>query len=109
MFSSKDLESLKKAIDKFENSKNKPGDDNGNPADCKTILGLNPSQLLVIAGIIGGGLEVVSVLVDREQNVQIVLSGTLRRETKTQLDRVMEQVGRLPFDEVVKAIMNNVT
>ena len=66
---------------------------------------LNPTELLVITGLIVDVLNVESVLVNRNQVVQIVLSGNLRR--KTELERVMEQVGQLPFDQVIKAIIEN--
>lgn len=64
---------------------------------------LTPSQTLVIAGILGGVLDVDSVLVDRAQEVQIVLIGSLKQ--KTQLDKLMDQLGALPFDDVIKAIV----
>lgn len=41
---------------------------------------LTPSQTLVIAGILGGVLDVDSVLVDRAQEVQIVLIGSLKQK-----------------------------
>jgi hypothetical protein len=70
-------------------------------------LSLSPSQALVIVGILGGVLQVDSVLVDRDQEVQIILSGSLKQTTKTKspLDKLMDQLGALPFDDVVKAIV----
>lgn len=64
---------------------------------------LSPSQVLVIAGILGGVLSVDSVLVDRDQNVEIVLVGTLRQ--KTELDLILGQVGSMPVDEVLNALV----
>jgi hypothetical protein len=108
LFSEKDREKAKKVITQcggFKNQKDQA--DDGGTSDDNCFLGLNPAQLLVIAGIIGGGLQVDSVLVDRNQAIQIVLSGSLKR--KTQLDMIMEQIGKMPFDQVMAAIMNNVT
>ncbi|ATW25579.1 hypothetical protein [Candidatus Formimonas warabiya] len=41
----------------------------------------SPSGILVVAGILGGVLEVSSILVDTEQLVQIVLVGSLKSRT----------------------------
>ncbi len=105
MFSSKDQEDAKKVISKLGCFRDKQENDSG-ASDSNAFLGLNPSQLLVIAGIVGGVLEVDSVLVDRNQAIEIVLIGSLKR--KTQLDMIMKQIGKMPFDQVVAAIMNNV-
>lgn len=64
---------------------------------------LSPEQVLVIAGILGNVLFVDSVLVDKRQNIEIVLTGTLKQ--KTQMDKLMDQIGSMPFDNVVKAFM----
>lgn len=106
MFSEKDRENAKKAVSKCRCDHNPSDNDGGKSSDDNLFLGLNPSQLLVIAGLIGGVLQVDSVLVDRNQAIQIVLSGSLKR--KTQLDIIMEQIGKMPFDQVMAAIMNNV-
>jgi hypothetical protein len=66
-------------------------------------LPITPQQLLVVAGILGGALEVNSVLVGRDQNIEILLVGSLKRQT--QLDKILDQIGSLPFDEVVKSII----
>lgn len=82
--------------------KRQNGDTSNNVAKC---FDLTTSELLVITGLIIDVLNVESVLVSRDQVVQIVLSGNLKR--KTELERVMEQVGKLPFDQVIKAIIEN--
>ncbi|NLD48519.1 MAG: hypothetical protein GX660_15245, partial [Clostridiaceae bacterium] len=64
---------------------------------------LTPSQALVVAGILGGVLEVNSVLVDKDQIVQIVLQGSLKQ--KTELEQMLDNIGSKPFDEVVKAML----
>jgi hypothetical protein len=79
---------------------NSPGDGNSGTGG----MALLPSELLVIAGIICDVLQVESVLVSRNQVIEIVLTGSLKR--RTQLDKVMQQVGKMPFDQVMKCIMN---
>jgi len=66
-------------------------------------LKLSPQKVLVILGLIAGVLEVRSVLVDRNQAVQILLDGSLKR--KTRLDKMLDEIGGMPFDEVLKAIL----
>lgn len=70
-----------------------------------SILSLTPSQALVIAGIVGGVINVDSVLVDKNQTVQIILTGSLKR--KTPLDRMVSQLGSMRFDDVLRAIIEN--
>jgi hypothetical protein len=42
-------------------------------------------------------------LVDRDQIVQIVLEGSLKK--KTELEKMLDEIGSMPFDEVVKAML----
>lgn len=125
MFSPDDLEKIKRLLSEVgfngkreqedecnqgcKNKKNKKTTSNGGPnrtaTDGQTCLNLNSSQLLVLAGILTGVLDVESILVSRDQTIDIVLTGTLRR--KTQLDKIMSQVGQLPFDQVMKAIIDS--
>lgn len=65
--------------------------------------GINPSQILIISAILAGVLEVTSVLVDRNQTIEIVLSGSLKR--KTELEKLLDQIGSKTFDEVVRAML----
>lgn len=67
---------------------------------------LSPAQAIVVAAILGGVLRVTSVLVDANQNVQIVLSGSfLKNRNESELDKVMAQIGTMSFDEVLKAMV----
>ena len=70
----------------------------------KNISVLQPQKLLVILGLLAGVLEVDSILVDRDQVVQILLEGSLRRKTK--LDKMLDEIGEMPFDDVLRAIIN---
>ncbi|MCX8132261.1 MAG: hypothetical protein N3I35_19470 [Clostridia bacterium] len=84
------------------NGLNSTKSNSGNQSD-KPCINITPSQALVIAGIIGGVLEVTSVLVDKDQLVQIILSGSLKR--KTELEKILDQIGSMPFDDVMKALL----
>jgi len=64
---------------------------------------LSPQKVLVILGLLGGVLEVDSILVDRDQIIQIRLNGSLRR--KTRLDKMLDEIGDMPFDDVLKSIL----
>jgi hypothetical protein len=78
------------------------GQEKGGPgARCINLL---PSELLVIAGIVCDVLQVQSVLVDRSQAIEVILVGSLKR--RAQLDKIMEQIGKMPFDQVMKSIMD---
>ncbi|QEK10959.1 hypothetical protein FQB35_00435 [Crassaminicella thermophila] len=71
---------------------------------CKTNL--TPAQILVIAALLGGVLEVDSIRIDKEQEVAIFLTGSLKRpKAKTQLEQIMDQIGCLPFDQVMKGLL----
>ncbi len=84
-------------------STGKEGDNKGGKNKEKSRINLSPSQAIVILGILAGALDVDSVLVDRNQEVQVILSGSLKR--KTQLEKIMDQVGTMPFDEVMKTLL----
>ncbi len=70
-------------------------------------LGITPSQALVIGGIIGGVLNIESVLVDKNQIVEIVLSGSLKK--KTELEKMLDQIGSMPFDDVIRTMLERLT
>ncbi|HEX2945590.1 MAG TPA: hypothetical protein VHT96_06515 [Clostridia bacterium] len=65
--------------------------------------GINPSQALIIGAMLAGVLEVTSVLIDRNQTIEIVLTGSLKR--KTELEKILDQIGSKTLDEVVKAML----
>lgn len=83
MLFSEDLNSLlKDTIDRMS-----LGQNGKNQEDCTSNEGKNqeskpsPSGILVVAGILGGVLEVNSILVDVEQTVQIVVVGSLKNRS----------------------------
>lgn len=70
-------------------------------------INITPAQALVISGLLTGVLSVFSVLVDANQSVQIVLAGSFKKkEDNNHLEELMAQIGHMPLDDVVKAMMN---
>ncbi len=67
-------------------------------------LEITPQKLLVIAGLLGGALVVESVLLSKDQVVEIVLSGSLKQ--KTELEKMLDHIGKMPFDEVAKTMLD---
>lgn len=112
MFSVEDLERIKKKICQLNIStvKNNDGDQKersgGNENNGKACPSLNPPEILAIAGLLSGVLEVSSVLVSRDQTVEVSLVGSLKRQT--QLEKIMEQIGKLSFEEVMQAMLNGI-
>lgn len=77
-----------------------------NKKNCQSNMSkinITPSQALVIAGIIGGVFDVDSLLIGKDQRVEILLSGSLKQ--KTELEKMLDEIGSMPFDEVVKAML----
>lgn len=60
----------------------------------------------MIAALLGGALEVRYVLVDRDQVINVLLDGTLKRKTK--LDKMLDEIGAMPFDDVLRAVLGRV-
>ncbi|BFH71580.1 MAG: hypothetical protein E6230_10620 [Paenibacillus dendritiformis] len=64
---------------------------------------LSPQQIAVIVGLLTNALQVDSVLIDRNQAIEIVLVGSIRRKTKA--DYVAEQMGGVSVAELIQAIL----
>ena len=69
-----------------------------------TLANLSPQQIAVIAGLLTNALSVDSVLVDKDQRLQIVLGGSLRR--KTPLDRLIQELQGNSLKEIIEALNN---
>ncbi|KNF07189.1 hypothetical protein CLPU_21c00070 [Gottschalkia purinilytica] len=68
------------------------------------LLNLSPAQILVVTGILTDVLTIDSLLIDKDQKIQIVLAGSLKR--KTELDKALDKIGKQPVDEVLKSIFD---
>lgn len=96
-------ELMSKLLRQFGNASGNSNNGNGN-VTSSSIPVVPPSSALVILGLLTGSLEVTSVLVDKTQLVQIVISGSLKQ--KTELEKMIDQIGKKPFDDVVKAFLS---
>jgi hypothetical protein len=116
MFSSEELKSLMEKIKAqigHDASPSKSNTAKSNKNNCPGKKGntkippLTPQKVLVILGLLTGALEVKSVTVDKDQIVDILLEGTLKRKTK--LDKMLDEIGSMSFDDVLKAIIGRVS
>lgn len=103
MFSSNQSESLMKKNLQHKSINNIDNDNCRKRSFDNKNIRLTPAQISVIFGLLTDALSVDSVLIDKEQTVEIVLSGSLKR--KTELDNVLDIIGNMPFDEVLKAML----
>lgn len=117
MFSSNELDTLMARlisqmglgaadINKILSAKGTAGN-SGNQGNQNTIPHFSPHKVLVILGLLGGVLEVKSITIDRDQVVDILLEGSLKR--KTPLDNCLDTIGAMPFDDVLRAVLGRVT
>jgi len=82
------------------------GNNDKNPKNtkCKNQqFTLSPTQALVILGLFTGVFEVNSVLVHRDQHIDVLLVGSLKR--KTEMDKILDKMGSMTFDEVMRALL----
>lgn len=81
------------------------GDNKDNCDDSKdgsNKLQVTPAQAVVIGGLFTGVLSIQSVLINKNQVVEIVLAGSLKRRNVT--DKLFDQLGPMPLDEILRAI-----
>lgn len=91
----------------FSNNNQKKSNGNGNgnskknkkKANCPK---LSIDQIAVIAALLTNSLQVQSVLVDRNQAVEVLLVGSLRK--KTQMDNLLEQISELPVGDFLDSL-----
>lgn len=62
---------------------------------------LTPNELVVVAGLLGGMLEVTSVLVDKDSFFQVILSSTKKKSKK---DDLLAQLEEMDVDDIVAAL-----
>lgn len=108
MFSPDQLNSVSKIIMEKLNgndTRNSNHDKTSGVNADKSNVTLNAAQALVILGIVTNALDIDSILIGREQNVEILLSGSLKQ--KTELQKTIEGIGKLPFADVIKAVIDS--
>lgn len=64
---------------------------------------LSPQQAAVITALLLDALKVDSVLVDKDQTVQIVLQGSLRK--KTRMDEIMDEMSEMTLGDLLDSLM----
>jgi len=64
---------------------------------------LSPQQLAVVVGLLTNSLDVISLLIDKNQRIQIVLEGSIRKKTKA--DRVAEELNDISVSELIDAYL----
>ncbi|TLS50858.1 hypothetical protein FE782_17565 [Paenibacillus antri] len=79
------------------------GNGKGNGKKKPSKPQLTPQQLAVVVGLLSNSLEVISVLLDKELKVQIVLEGSIRKQTKA--DRIAAELGELSVAELLEAFL----
>ncbi|MFB5673955.1 hypothetical protein ACE3NQ_10900 [Paenibacillus terreus] len=75
------------------------------PQSPSLLSQLSPQQIAVIAGLLSNALTVDSILVDKDQRLQIVLGGSLRRRSK--LDQLLEELDGVSLREFFNALGSN--
>ncbi|MVP01344.1 hypothetical protein [Paenibacillus lutrae] len=82
------------------------GNGNGNGKKGKkkaSSAQLTPQQIAVVVGLLTNALEVLSVLIDKDQNIQIVLQGSIRKKTKA--DRLAEELDEVSVGDLIEAFI----
>lgn len=64
---------------------------------------LSPQQLAVVVGLLTNSLDVTSLLIDKNQRIEIVLEGSIRKKTKA--DRVAEELNDISVSELIDAYL----
>jgi hypothetical protein len=75
----------------------------GNGNGKKNGSKLTPQQLAVIVGLLTNVLEVNSVLIDKDQKIEILLEGSIRKKTK--VDRLAEELVEINVGDLIEAFM----
>ncbi|NEU29668.1 hypothetical protein GN156_02620 [bacterium LRH843] len=65
---------------------------------------LSPDNLAVIAALLTNALVVQSVLINRDQTIEVLLSGSLKQ--KSEIDKLVEQVKNVPVGEFLNSLLN---
>lgn len=63
---------------------------------------LTPAKFLVIIGLLSGALNLDSLLLDKNQVIQIILAGSLKGEPTD--DVVASQWKKMPFEQMVRNV-----
>lgn len=105
-------EQLRKQMTRGEGDSSPAASGDCDPCNKKDslIAPFTPQKALVILGLLTGALEVDNIVIDRDQTIQIVLQGSLKLRTKTTkekngMDELLNMVGSMPFEYVMKTLL----
>jgi hypothetical protein len=79
----------------------KNGNGNGKKRPAEPTL--TPQQLAVVVGLLTNSLQVDSVLLDRNLRIEIVLEGSIRKQTRA--DRIARELGEMSVAELLEAFL----
>lgn len=65
---------------------------------------LSPEQIAVIAALITKSLSINSITLDKDQKIEVVLSGSLKQKTK--MDKLLEEASSLTISDLLDSIKN---
>ena len=66
---------------------------------------LSPNQVAVITALLTNALHVQSILVSKDQTIEVLLQGSLRQ--KSELDKFVDQVRDVPVGEFLSSLLKN--
>lgn len=78
---------------------------NGSRKQRKKKKTLSPQNIAVIAALLTGALKVESVLIDSDQCIEVLLQGSIRRKTKT--DLLVEEISDINVGELLDAFLRS--
>ncbi|WP_413379646.1 hypothetical protein [Alkalihalobacillus sp. 1P02AB] len=65
---------------------------------------LSPNEIAVITALLTKALTVQSILIDREQTVQILLEGSLKK--RSELDKLIDEIRDVPIGDFIASLLN---
>lgn len=76
---------------------------NGKKNKKSALPNLTPPQIAVIVGILTNALKVESVLIDKDQTIQVLLEGSIRRKSKA--DIIADQLDNISVGDLIEAFI----
>ncbi|WP_404451474.1 hypothetical protein LG329_14155 [Virgibacillus necropolis] len=81
---------------------NKRSEQKDKSLDAFNKHNLSPQQVAVITALLLNALQVESVLIDKDQTVEVILQGSLRRKTK--MDKLLDDISGIPVGDLWDAL-----
>ncbi|SDB82644.1 hypothetical protein [Shouchella lonarensis] len=74
-----------------------------NPFGSKKQSKITPTEIAIVTALLTNALSVQSILIDREQTVQVLLEGSLKNQQE--LARLMEQMKDIPVGDLFSSML----